>query len=99
MLALEELHSRNYLFRDLKVSNVLLDEFGHAKLADFGLAKQSEMSHSFLGSVAYLAPEMLVETDNKPHTFSIDWYLLGVFVFEMLVGMPPFFNENRMAMF
>ena len=42
---------------------------------------------------------MLVETDNKPHTACMDWYLLGVFVYEMLVGLPPFFNQNRGVMF
>lgn len=42
---------------------------------------------------------MLVESDNKPHGFTLDWYLLGVFVYEMVTGWPPFYNENRMVMF
>ena len=86
------------VLQELKSSNVLIDEGGHVKLSDFGLAKQSELSGSFLGSFAYLAPEMLVETDNKPHSFTIDWYLLGVFAFEIMVGVPPFFNKNKTVM-
>lgn len=98
VLALEELHSKKYLFRDLKPANVLIDAEGHLKLSDFGLAKQSELSGSFLGSFAYLAPEMLVATDNKPHSATMDWYLLGVFVYEMLMGYPPYFNQNKVIM-
>ena len=41
---------------------------------------------------------MLVETDNKPHSFTIDWYLLGVFLYELLVGLPPFYNNNKTLM-
>ena len=77
---------------------MLIDENGHLKLSDFGLAKQSELSSSFLGSFAYLAPEMLVDTDNKPHSFTIDWYLLGVFVYELIMGFPPFYSENKTTM-
>ena len=55
------MHDHGYLYRDLKISNILIDREGHLKLADFGLAKQAEMSSSFLGSLTYLAPEMLVE--------------------------------------
>jgi len=59
-LGLQELHDHGFLYRDLKASNILIDVKGHAKLADFGLAKKAEHSDSFLGSKAYLAPEMLV---------------------------------------
>ena len=62
LLAIEELHSKEILFRDLKPDNVVLDEEGHAVLTDFGLSKESpedQNAESFCGSYAYLAPEML----------------------------------------
>jgi serine/threonine protein kinase len=72
------------------VSNVLLDREGHAKLADFGLAKQAALTDSFVGSVSYLPPEMLVPGEKKPHTKALDWYLLGIFIYELIHGEPPF---------
>ena len=73
---------------------------GHALLTDFGLSKTgmgaSSVSNSFCGSVAYLAPEML---RRAGHTKSIDWYLLGVLIYEMLVGVPPYFNPDKAVLF
>ncbi len=69
-------------------------------LTDFGLSKtgvgSSDVSQSFCGSVAYLAPEMLRRTG---HSHSIDWYLLGVLIYEMLVGVPPYFNTSKTKLF
>lgn len=73
----------------------MIDRDGHLRLADFGLAKNAVSSDSFLGSVSYLPPEMLVEGDKKPHSKSIDWYLFGLFVYELLHGLPPFYCEER----
>lgn len=97
-LALEELHQHGILYRDLKVSNVLLDREGHAKLADFGLAKEAALTDSFVGSVSYLPPEMLVPGEKKPHTKALDWYLLGIFIYELIHGEPPFYEEDRAEM-
>ena len=98
LLAIEELHNREIIYRDLKPDNVVLDEEGHALLTDFGLSKEgvknSEYTQSFCGSVAYLAPEML---RRSGHGRSVDWYLLGVLLYEMLVGIPPYFNRNKYA--
>jgi len=88
LMAIEALHKRDIIFRDLKPDNVVIDTDGHACLTDFGLSKEgvfdpSRGAKSFCGSVAYLAPEMIRKAG---HGKSVDWYLLGVLLYEMIVG-------------
>lgn len=80
---------------------MVLDDDGHALLTDFGLSKEgvldvSKGAKSFCGSIAYLAPEMLRRVG---HGKSVDWYLLGVLLYEMLVGTPPYFSGNKDELF
>lgn len=95
ILAIKHLHMNNILYRDLKPENILIGSDGHIKLTDFGLSKEIVEdyynSNSFCGSHAYLAPEML---ENKPHGKSIDWYGIGVVLYEFLVGVPPYFTND-----
>ena len=92
VLAIEALHRAEIIYRDLKPSNIIIDDQGHACLTDFGLSKEAALSHSFCGSTAYLAPEMLW---RRGHTKVLDWYLLGVVIYECLTGRPPFWDSNK----
>lgn len=100
LLALEDLHRRDIIFRDLKPENVVIDEEGHALLTDFGLSKEGVLDNvsakSFCGSIAYLAPEVL---KRMGHGKSIDWYLLGLLIYEMIVGIPPYYSSNKEQLF
>lgn len=100
ILAIEYLHSKDIIYRDLKPSNVIVSQDGHLKLIDFGLAKEGVMgmdyAQTFCGSPAYLAPELLKE---KKFNKSSDIYQIGVLLFELLTGKPPFYRSTRESLF
>ena len=95
VLALEYIHSRNVLYRDLKPENILLDKEGHVRMTDFGIARPvespGEVTKTFCGSPAYLAPEAVARAGTSQ---AADVYGLGVVIYEMLTGTPPFFSYN-----
>jgi serum/glucocorticoid-regulated kinase 2 len=95
-LALGYLHKSKILYRDLKPENILIDDKGYIKLADFGLAKHASESNSFCGTPEYISPEMLLGTG---HDHTVDWWALGVLLYEMVIGLPPFYDKNQNKMF
>lgn len=95
LLGLEYLHLQGVLYRDLKPENCLLDGAGHMRLTDFGLSKenltQSTVFNSFVGTVLYLAPEML---RKESHGLPLDFYCLGCLVYVLLTGkIPQYVND------
>lgn len=96
VLAIGFLHSANIMYRDLKPENVLVDETGYIKLSDFGLSKRANFSNTFCGTPEYISPEILLGTG---HDHTVDWWALGVLIYEMLTGVPPFYDKDRNAMF
>ncbi|KAH0787546.1 AGC family protein kinase [Histomonas meleagridis] len=96
ILGLEHLHKNGVIYRDIKPENILIDEDGHIKITDFGFAKPNmktftDTTTTFCGTPIYLAPEIC---RMQPYTRSVDWWELGVFMYELLTGEPPFFNRN-----
>ncbi|EHB11629.1 Serine/threonine-protein kinase PRKX [Heterocephalus glaber] len=95
--ALQYLHSRDIVYRDLKPENILLDREGHIKLTDFGFAKKLvDRTWTLCGTPEYLAPEVI---QSKGHGRAVDWWALGILVFEMLSGFPPFFDDNPFGIY
>eukprot|EP00826_Nyctotherus_ovalis_P038145 TRINITY_DN355_c0_g1_i1.p1 TRINITY_DN355_c0_g1~~TRINITY_DN355_c0_g1_i1.p1 ORF type:complete len:278 (+),score=84.75 TRINITY_DN355_c0_g1_i1:116-949(+) len=98
-LALGELHKKGVIYRDMKPENILLDEDGYVALADFGLAKmieQDKTAMTFCGTPEYMAPEIIREVG---YDRTVDWWGLGILLYEMLTGQPPFYSNNRHVMF
>ena len=115
LCALECLHGFNVIYRDLKPENILLDYSGHIALCDFGLCKldmkdgdrtNSEsninliqivlIKKAFCGTPEYLAPELLL---GQGYDKAVDWWTLGVLLYEMLTGLPPYYDENTNEMY
>ncbi|CCI40102.1 unnamed protein product [Albugo candida] len=100
-LALQHLHELGVVYRDLKPENILFDKQGHVMLADFGLAKEgitngAEGTNSMCGTPEYLPPEIL---DRTGHGTAVDWWALGMVLYEMLTGLPPWYTRNRQKLF
>uniref|UniRef100_A0AAX7UVS0 cGMP-dependent protein kinase n=1 Tax=Astatotilapia calliptera TaxID=8154 RepID=A0AAX7UVS0_ASTCA len=94
--AFEYLHRKGVLYRDLKPENLILDSEGYIKLVDFGFAKKircGQKTWTFCGTPEYVAPEIIL---NKGHNFSVDFWSLGILVFELLTGSPPFSGIDQM---
>ena len=105
VLVLEYLHEQQggVAYRDLKPENLLLDGDGHIKLVDFGFAKRlghdgesPVETYTLCGTPEYLAPEVI---QNKGHTTAVDWWALGILLYEFLTGYPPFWHQNPMEIY
>lgn len=92
VLIFEHLHDYSIVYRDLKPENLLLDSNGFIKITDFGFAKRiKNKTYSLCGTPEYIAPEMVL---NRGHGKGVDWWALGIFIYEMLAGEPPFQDSN-----
>ncbi|XP_073670784.1 serine/threonine-protein kinase N2 isoform X1 [Paramisgurnus dabryanus] len=100
LLGLEFLHQNKIVYRDLKLDNLLMDSDGFVKIADFGLCKEGmgygDRTSTFCGTPEFLAPEVL--TDST-YTRAVDWWGLGVLIYEMLVGESPFPGDDEEEVF
>ena len=98
ILALGKLHDSKVMHRDLKLENIMLCENGYIKLIDYGLAKfteQDELSTTKAGTPEYFAPEMIATSGRRGYNMMVDWWGIGIIMFELLTGKTPFFHKNR----
>ncbi|KAK4879698.1 hypothetical protein RN001_007844 [Aquatica leii] len=96
--ALAYLHKRDIVYRDLKPENLMLDPKGNLKLTDFGFAKKLESTgrtYTFVGTPEYMAPEIIL---NRGYDKAVDYWALGILIFELLVGKTPFRNKDASYM-
>lgn len=106
VVVLQYLHEQQggVAYRDLKPENLLLDAEGHIRLVDFGFAKRlgskgkgnSTETYTLCGTPEYLAPEVI---HNKGHTTAVDWWALGILIYEFLTGYPPFWHSNPIEIY
>eukprot|EP01100_Stratorugosa_tubuloviscum_P007041 TRINITY_DN296_c1_g1_i2.p1 TRINITY_DN296_c1_g1~~TRINITY_DN296_c1_g1_i2.p1 ORF type:complete len:512 (+),score=247.07 TRINITY_DN296_c1_g1_i2:276-1811(+) len=101
VLGLEYLHKNGVLYRDLKPENILLTADGHICMTDFGISKEGLMGENdrtttFCGTPEYLAPEVL---EGNGYGKAVDWWSFGTLMYEMLVGLPPFYSQDVQQMY
>ncbi len=99
IMAIGHMHNKDYIYRDLKPENILFTEEGYIKLTDFGLAKfvtKKDIANTFCGTPEYMAPEVITDKGcNRP----ADWWSLGIVLYEMIFGIPPFYSSNIQKMY
>jgi RAC serine/threonine-protein kinase len=101
VLGLEYLHNSGVIYRDLKPENILLTDEGHICMTDFGISKEGLLAEdsrtaTFCGTPEYLAPEVL---EGKGYTKAVDWWSFGTLMYEMLIGIPPFYSQDVQQMY
>jgi len=97
VLVLQYLHAKKIVYRDLKPENLLIGPAGYLKITDFGFAKiVQDDTWTLCGTPEYLAPEII---QSKGHGIGVDWWALGILMYEMLCGYPPFYDENPFGIY
>ncbi|KAF7731832.1 camp-dependent protein kinase catalytic subunit [Apophysomyces ossiformis] len=98
LLALVYLHKHSIVYRDLKPENLLLDTTGHIKITDFGFAKRipEDITYTLCGTPDYLAPEII---QSKGYSKAVDFWALGVLIYEMLAGHAPFYADSQFKLY
>ena len=93
----EYLHNKDIVYRDLKPENIMIGEDGYLKMIDFGFAKvMKKRTFTICGTPEYIAPEILL---NQGHGTPVDWWTLGILIYELLAGFPPFQDEDPLKIY